>query len=88
MQTIAKGTCVCDTHQNTKEKIIGNIKEKEKPCKKIPAGTSSDNVANGVVLDIINQCTGNINVLEDNLSCQNLKIYSHFVINSNVIDVY
>lgn len=76
MQTIAKGARVCDMHQHTKEKIIGNRNEKEKPGKKVPGGTSSNNVANGVVLDIMNQCTGNINIVEDNLSCLNLKISS------------
>jgi hypothetical protein len=48
-------------------------REIERPCESIAAGSTNDNVADGVVSGKINKCTWNVNVMEDHLLCFNLK---------------
>lgn len=48
--------------------------ESDKPHNRIPVGSTHNNIANGVFTDMVNKCIWNINIMDDYLLCNYLKI--------------
>lgn len=62
-------------------------KERDRPQNSIPAGSTHNNIANGMFTDIVNKCTWNINVMDDCLLCNYLKMAKNTNISFEQVDL-